>query len=160
MNSFITERETLNALQAHPTFEQSVPPSFLQHKEPKVWKANLWPAEWPADPAKEWCPPGHGDLYAALTTSGLLRRLLNDGYTYAFISNSDNLGATLDLRILGYLAQQEVPFLMEVADRTTADRKGGHLAQRPDGQLILREIAQCPAGRVGKFPGYRTLSIL
>ncbi len=151
MNSFSTERETLNALQAAEGFQQESPLSFLQHKEPKVWKADLWPAEWPADPAKEWCPPGHGDLYAALTTSGILRHLIDSGYTYAFVSNSDNLGATLDLRILGYLHEQNVPFLMEVAERTAADRKGGHLAQRPDGQLILREIAQCPAEELASF---------
>lgn len=151
MNSFSTERDTLLALQDNSTFQQSIPLSFLQHKEPKIWKADLWPAEWPADPSKEWCPPGHGDLYAALVTSGLLRRLLQEGYTYAFVSNSDNLGATLDLRILGYITEREVPFLMEVAERTPADRKGGHLAQRPDGQLLLREIAQCPADEIADF---------
>ncbi|MEZ4681815.1 MAG: UTP--glucose-1-phosphate uridylyltransferase [Caldilineaceae bacterium] len=151
MNSFSTERETLAALEEQHEFGQDIPLSFLQHKEPKIWKADLWPAEWPTDPAKEWCPPGHGDLYAALTTSGLLQRLLDEGYTYAFVSNSDNLGATLDLKILGYVAKHEVPFLMEVAARTAADRKGGHLAQRPDGQLILREIAQCPEEELASF---------
>ncbi len=151
MNSFSTERDTLTALHHHPGFRQEIPLSFLQHKEPKLWKADLWPAEWPADPAKEWCPPGHGDLYAALVTSGLLRRLLREGYTYAFVSNSDNLGATLDPSILGYLSRHEVPFMLEVAQRTAADRKGGHLAQRPDGQLILREIAQCPAEELESF---------
>lgn len=40
---------------------------------------------------------------------------------------------------------------MEVADRTRADSKGGHLARRPDGQLILREIAQCPSDELEKF---------
>jgi UTP--glucose-1-phosphate uridylyltransferase len=50
----------------------------------------------------------------------------------------------LDPAILGYFAQEKLPFLMEVADRTLADRKGGHLAQRPDGQLLLRESSQCP----------------
>ena len=33
---------------------------------------------------------------------------------------------------------------MEAADRTESDRKGGHLARRPDGGLVLREIAQTP----------------
>ena len=74
-----------------------------------------------------------------------MAQLLAQGYEYAFVSNADNLGATLDLRILGYLATAQLPFLMEVAERSAADRKGGHLAQRPDGQLILREIAQCAA---------------
>lgn len=151
MNSFNTERETLHALEAKRTFHQELPLSFLQHKEPKIWREDLWPAQWPDDPSKEWCPPGHGDLYAALVTSGLLQRLLDEGYTYAFVSNSDNLGATLDLHILGYLVENEVPFLMEVAERTPADSKGGHLAQRPDGQLILREVAQCPEEDLASF---------
>ncbi len=72
----------------------------------------------------------------------MLNRLLDAGYEYAFVSNADNLGAVLDPAILGYMADKQLPFLMEVADRTAADRKGGHLARRADGQLLLREIAQ------------------
>ncbi|CAN5459095.1 UTP--glucose-1-phosphate uridylyltransferase [soil metagenome] len=144
MDSFTTQKETLAALAQHSDFTQNIPFDFLQHKVPKVRKLDFSSARWPADPDKEWCPPGHGDLYAALVTSGMLQALLDAGYEYAFVSNSDNLGATLDLRILGYFALNELPFLMEVAERTPADRKGGHLAQRPDGQLILRELAQCP----------------
>jgi UTP--glucose-1-phosphate uridylyltransferase len=151
MDSFHTHQPTLAALARYPDFVQDVPGSFLQHKTPKIFKQDLTPATWPSDPSKEWCPPGHGDLYAALSTSGILRKLLAAGYEYAFISNSDNLGATLDVNILGYFAEQHLPFLMEVAHRTKADSKGGHLAQRPDGQLILREIAQCPANELEKF---------
>ncbi len=151
MNSFSTEHATEAALAAHSEFEQQLASSFLQHKEPKILKETLLPAKWPADPAKEWCPPGHGDIYAALTTSGMLAQLLAQGYEYAFVSNADNLGATLDLSILGYLATAKLPFLMEVAARTAADRKGGHLAQRPDGQLILREIAQCAESELDAF---------
>ena len=41
--------------------------------------------------------------------------------------------------------RERVPFLMEVADRTPADRKGGHLARRAGGGgLVLREVAQTP----------------
>jgi UTP--glucose-1-phosphate uridylyltransferase len=58
------------------------------------------------------------------------------------VSNSDNLGAVLDPRILAWFAREQVPFLMEVADRTEADKKGGHLARRREGGLVLREIAQ------------------
>jgi UTP--glucose-1-phosphate uridylyltransferase len=76
---------------------------------------------------------------------------LEGGYEYAFVSNADNLGAVLDSAILGYFAQERLPFLMEVADRTAADRKGGHLAQRPDGQLILRELSQCPPAEIDFF---------
>ena len=35
--------------------------------------------------------------------------------------------------------------MMEVTDRTEADRKGGHIARRrEDGRLVLRETAQTP----------------
>ncbi|MCB0063520.1 MAG: UTP--glucose-1-phosphate uridylyltransferase, partial [Caldilineaceae bacterium] len=69
----------------------------------------------------------------------------------AFISNVDNLGATLDLDILGYFAAKQLPFLMEVAKRTSADRKGGHLAQNDRQGLILREVAQCPPDEIDDF---------
>lgn len=151
MNSFTTDTESLAALASSPQLTQSLPFRFLQHKEPKILKSTLQPATWPADPEKEWCPPGHGDIYAALMTSGMLAQMIDGGFEYAFVSNSDNLGAVLDLRILGYMATAQLPFLMEVADRTPADRKGGHLAQRPDGQLILRELAQCPPEEVDAF---------
>ena len=63
---------------------------------------------------------------------------------YMFVSNSDNLGATLDLDLLSYFAQKEYGFMMECCTRTEADKKGGHLALRTaDNQLILRESAQC-----------------
>jgi UTP--glucose-1-phosphate uridylyltransferase len=97
-----------------------------------------------ADPDLEWAPPGHGDLYASLQADGVLDGLVEGGYRYAFVSNSDNLGATVDARILAWFAAEGLPFLMEVADRTAADRKGGHLARRPGGGLVLREIAQVP----------------
>lgn len=151
MNSFSTQEDSLAALTQHPDFFQDVPFDFLQHKVPKVRKWDFAPAEWPDDPDKEWCPPGHGDLYSALMTTGMLKTLLNAGYEYAFVSNSDNLGATLDPKILGYFVHHQLPFLLEVAQRTPADRKGGHLAQRPDGQLILRELAQCPPAEEAEF---------
>jgi UTP--glucose-1-phosphate uridylyltransferase len=63
---------------------------------------------------------------------------------YAFVSNADNLGAVLDLDILGWIATERIPFVMEVADRSEADKKGGHVARDLDGRLLLRESAQCP----------------
>lgn len=151
MNSFATDGASLDVLSRYPNLDRKLPLSFLQHKQPKVSAVDFSPAKFPDDPELEWCPPGHGDLYVALATSGILDRLLAAGFEYAFVSNADNLGAVLDMRILGYFASHRLPFLMEVADRTPADRKGGHLAQRPDGQLILREIAQCPAEDMGAF---------
>lgn len=152
MDSFHTREDSLAALAVHEGIEADVPLDFVQNKEPKIRADDLMPVSWPPDPDLEWCPPGHGDLYTALVTSGMLQALLDRGYEYAFVSNSDNLGAVLDPRILAWFAAERIPFLMEVADRTEADRKGGHLAARAaDGQLVLREIAQTPEGDLDAF---------
>ena len=152
MNSFRTREDSLAALAAHGPLSADLDPDFVQSKVPKLLDdGTLAPVSWPADPELEWAPPGHGDLYPALAGSGMLARLLEQGYRYAFVSNADNLGATLDPRILAWIAREEVPFLMEVADRTAADRKGGHLAQRPGGGLVLREVAQTPAEDLDAF---------
>jgi UTP--glucose-1-phosphate uridylyltransferase len=145
MNSFSTREPSLERLSRYAGLEGDVPLDFLQNKEPKLVADTLEPVTWEADPGLEWAPPGHGDLYPALVSSGMLATLLEHGYRYAFVANVDNLGAVLDPRILGWMAREEIPFLMEVADRTGADRKGGHLARRAgeDG-LVLREIAQTP----------------
>ncbi len=130
MDSFSTHDATLAAVAAHPTSRADLVVAFEQHMVPKITKADFTPGEWPSDPRLEWCPPGHGNLYAALATSGALDRLLGAGYEHAFISNVDNLGAVIDPAILGYFAEQRHGFMMEVTDRTEADKKGGHLARR------------------------------
>ncbi|HVP30724.1 MAG TPA: UTP--glucose-1-phosphate uridylyltransferase [Myxococcota bacterium] len=152
MDSFRTRDDSLAALRRHPGLETDVPLDFLQHKVPRILASDLSPVVWPRDPSLEWCPPGHGDLYLALATSGVLERLRRAGYRYAFVSNADNLGATLDLALLGWFASEGAPFAMEVADRTAADRKGGHLARRRGGgPLVLRESAQCPPADSAAF---------
>lgn len=143
MNSFSTSDDTLAALAKYPQLGDLKALELMQNKILKVDAKTLAPAEWPANPSLEWCPPGHGDLYAALAANGNLDKLIADGINYVFVSNSDNLGATLDLALLTYFADSGAPFLMEVTARTSSDRKGGHLALR-DGQFILRESAQCP----------------
>jgi UTP--glucose-1-phosphate uridylyltransferase len=149
MNSFSTQPDTLAKLaEINPS---PVPLFFLQHKFPKIMQSDLSPATCPRDPGLEWNPPGHGDLYTALYTSGMLERLLAGGVHYAFISNSDNLGATLDSAILGYFTDKKFPFMMEVAQRTPSDIKGGHLARHKNGNLILREAAQCPQSETRAF---------
>lgn len=154
MNSFSTDHDTRDRLAAYPALtegQDGVPLAFLQHRVPKIAQSDHGPVTWTAAPELEWCPPGHGDIYTALVTSGTLDALLRAGCEYAFISNSDNLGATLDLHILGYFAERRIPFMMEVTRRTEADRKGGHLAHVPDGGFILRESAQCPDDEQEEF---------
>lgn len=152
MDSFHTRDDTLAALSRYrelPT--PGIDLDFLQHKVPRIRADSLQPVVWPERPEHEWCPPGHGDVYAALRTSGMLKTLLQAGFEYVFLSNSDNLGAVVSPRILGWLAEQNVPFLMEVAERTISDKKGGHLARVRGGGLTLRESAQCPPDEIDEF---------
>jgi UTP--glucose-1-phosphate uridylyltransferase len=152
MNSFATREDSLAALERHPGIASDVPADFVQNKVPKVTADGFEPVDWEADRGLEWAPPGHGDVYTALVTSGLLDELLAKGYRYAFLSNSDNLGAVLEPRILSWFARSGAPFLMEVTDRTPSDRKGGHVAHHTrDGRLVLREIAQTPDEDVDAF---------
>jgi len=152
MNSYRTREGSLRLLQRYPGIALAqLPLDFLQHRVPKVLADGLTPATHPADPDLEWCPPGHGDLFAALLTSGVLRRLLETGHEYAFVSNADNLGASVDPELLGYMVATGATFLMEAADRTSADRKGGHVCRLADGRLTLRESAQCRADEVEGF---------
>jgi UDP-N-acetylglucosamine pyrophosphorylase len=154
MNSFSTSGATLAHLARYAAagLATAAEVELMQNQIPKIDAATLAPVVWPADPALEWCPPGHGDLFPALVGSGWLDRLLAEGVRYAFVSNSDNLGAILDPTLLRYFAASGAPFLMEVTRRTAADRKGGHLARRKsDGRLLLREVAQCPAEDLDAF---------
>src|SRR5215211_7202044 len=84
MNSFRTHQDTLAALARYDDLPVAgLDLDFVQNQEPKVRTDDLTPVEWPIDPSLEWCPPGHGDLYTAIASSGILDRLLSLGYHYA-----------------------------------------------------------------------------
>lgn len=149
MNSFSTHEDTISAISKLNPID--FPLLFLQHKFPKILREGFGPALWPDNTELEWNPPGHGDIYTALYTSGTLQNLIDDKIIFAFISNSDNLGATMDESLLGYFSENKLPFMMEVAERTPADLKGGHLARHRNGRFILRESAQCPNDELNAF---------
>ncbi|MCA9073626.1 MAG: UTP--glucose-1-phosphate uridylyltransferase [Planctomycetaceae bacterium] len=154
MNSFSTRVESIEHLARYPDLaNHDGSLDFVQNKVPKLDPKTHAPVSWRDDPDLEWCPPGHGDLYPSLLGNDrLLDRLLDQGVRYLFVSNADNLGATVDPRLLRYFAESDQSFLMEVAGRTEVDRKGGHLARRKsDGRLVLRELAQCPTEDVDDF---------
>lgn len=153
MDSFRTSEDSLAVLGKYPDLPvDGLPLEFLQNKEPKLLVDGLTPAEWPEDPSLEWCPPGHGDIYTAVLASGALDALIDAGFRYATVSNSDNLGAVPNARIAGWFAATGAPFAVEACRRTEADRKGGHLAVRKaDGQLVLREVAQTDPAEMEHF---------
>ncbi|MGD9958125.1 UTP--glucose-1-phosphate uridylyltransferase [Nocardioides sp.] len=146
MDSFRTSADTMAALARYDTLPvDGLPLEFLQSKEPKLLEKDLSPVLHVKNPDLEWCPPGHGDLYPSLRSTGVLDQLIAAGYTQAFVSNSDNLGAVPDPRVAGWFAQSGAPFAIEAVRRTASDRKGGHFARRKnDGRIVLRETAQTP----------------
>ncbi len=153
MNSFRTQEDTLAAMAQHPDIPiEGLPLDFVQSQEPKLRVSDLTPIEWPANPTLEWCPPGHGDIYTSLLSTGLLDTLIDRGFRYASVSNSDNLGAIPDPVLAGWFADNGAAVAMEVCRRTAADRKGGHLAlRRSDGRIILREVAQTDPSEMDAF---------
>lgn len=163
MDSFNTQADSKEELDRI-GFSQSMPTSFLQNKVPRLLKDNLTPIL-VSDPKEEWCPPGHGDIYLSLRETGILKSLLEKGYEYAFISNGDNLGATIEPHILEYLRREGLEFAMEMTPKTLADTKGGAIYRKMvDGKfecLELLETAQVPKENEHEFSGmgkFRTFS--
>ncbi len=155
MNSFNTDEETNKIINKYNHIKVKIF-TFNQSRYPRIDRDNLLPiartASYNSELDEAWYPPGHGDLYESLNNSGLLDMFIKDGKEYMFVSNSDNLGAGVDLNILNYLmdpeAEKKAPeFLMEVTDKTRADVKGGTLVNY-DGKLRLLEIAQVPKDHV------------
>lgn len=157
MNSFNTDEDTNKILQKYKHHRVKIH-TFNQSRYPRINKESLLPIAknmgMSGENGEAWYPPGHGDIYASFSNSGVLDKLIADGKEYIFVSNIDNLGATVDLFILHHLmsqpADRRCEFIMEVTDKTRADVKGGTLIQYED-HLRLLEIAQVPKAHVDEF---------
>ncbi|MCI1890359.1 MAG: UTP--glucose-1-phosphate uridylyltransferase, partial [Bifidobacterium crudilactis] len=167
MNSFRTSADTKRVLNRTKAFEQhDIPVEIIQHIEPKILADTGEPVDFPDNRDLEWCPPGHGDVFSTIHESGLLEALEEQGIEYLFISNSDNLGARPSRTLAGHFAESGSSFMVEVAKRTNADRKGGHIVvDKHSGQLLLREMSQVRPGdqraatNIKKHPYFNTNSI-
>jgi UTP--glucose-1-phosphate uridylyltransferase len=74
------------------------------------------------------------------------------------MSNADNLGAVADAKILNYMIEKKIPFLIEVTAKTAADVKGGTLYEQ-EGRLKLLEIAQVPDEYIEEFCSPQKFSV-
>jgi UDP-N-acetylglucosamine pyrophosphorylase len=127
MNSFNTADDTARVIQKYQNHNLDII-NCVQSRYPRISRDSLLPIPRFASEEKGgWYPPGHGDLYDAVMNSGLVDSLLAAGKEYLFVSNSDNLGATADLKILQHMIDSQSEFIMEVTDKTKADVKGGTL---------------------------------
>lgn len=148
MNSFYTHEETqayLNALK----FSSKII-GFQQNKFPRLHADGLMPLAPDKFGSHTYYPPGHGDFYQCVWQQGILQQLIDAGKEILFMSNADNLGAVADPVILNYMDEFNVPFLMEMTPKTSADVKGGTLYEQ-DGKLKLLEIASVPDDKVDDF---------
>ena len=152
MNSFFTHHPTMKIVGRH----SNPPLTFIQNQVPRLLGDTFAPLETGTD--DDWAPPGHGDVYLSLKTSGLLDDLISRGFRWAFVSNLDNLAACVEPWILGLLESEEIDFLLEVTDRTEADRKGGTLVIR-NGHLDLLEIGQVSPNDTEAFMDMRRFRV-
>ena len=155
MNSFNNHEETQKVFRKYT--HVNVPLyCFKQSQYPQIFKESFRtvPRSMSEEDKESWYPPGHGDFYQSFYNSGLLQKFIDDGKEYLFVSNIDNLGATIDLSILNYLlsqsCEQRSEFVMEVTDKTKADVIGGTLIKYKE-KLRLLEISQVPKDYVEDF---------
>ncbi len=67
---------------------------------------------------------GHGDLPDALRRSGLLAEFVRRGGRTVWIANLDNLGASIDLALLGLFLEGGADVMVEAAPKQAGDRGG------------------------------------
>ena len=154
MNSFNTDKDTEHSIKKYSANRIRIR-SFNQSRFPRVYKDSLLPVPTEYDsPLDAWYPPGHGDLFESLHVSGELDALIAQGREILFVSNGDNLGATVDLKILNHMIETGAEYIMELTDKTRADVKGGTLISY-DGQVRLLEVAQVPKEHIDEFKNIR-----
>ena len=85
---------------------------------------------------------GHGDLVDAVRRSGLLDSFRAAGGKTVWITNLDNLGATVDPAILGAFLAAGAPVMVEVCDKVAGD-KGG-VPVHAEGHLQVLEEFRLP----------------
>ncbi|TYH04955.1 hypothetical protein ES288_A08G046600v1 [Gossypium darwinii] len=158
MNSFNTHDDTLKIVEKYANSNIQIH-TFNQSQYPRLVAEDFTPFPCKGQPGKDgWYPPGHGDVFPALMNSGKLATFLSQDKEYAFVANSDNLGAIVDLKILNHLVKNKNEYCMEVTPKTLADVKGGTLISY-EGKVQLLEIAQVPDAHVNEFKSIEKFKI-
>lgn len=86
--------------------------------------------------------PGHGDLSFALRRSGILSRFIAEGGRLLYMSNVDNLAATLDPAVIGAHLASGCAVTAEVVSKDPGDAGGA--PARVDGTLQIVESFRFP----------------
>jgi len=113
MNSFNTDEQTKQTIQKYKGRRVSIY-TFLQSKFPLMFRDTLAMVAASDDEDEFFYPPGSGDVFKSLDRSGLLADFKKEGKEYMFLSNVENLGATVDVKILDHFVSQQLDFLLEL----------------------------------------------
>ena len=99
--------------------------------------------------------PGHGDLPFALQRSGVLEDFIARGGRWLTVSNVDNLGASLDPRVIGLHIEKGTPMTVEIVRPNQRD-VGGFPAI-VNGKMMIVEAFRAPASfDVNTIPVFNT----
>ena len=159
MNSFNTDTETAKIIQKYQNTNVTIT-TFQQSRYPRIDKDSLEPMPLTHEGYKhsDWYPPGHGDVFTSLYNSGLVDTLLAQGKEYIFVSNVDNLGATVDVNILKMIVDSNCEYCMELTNKTRADIKGGTIISY-NGKVSLLEVAQVPKKYMEEFKSVKKFKV-
>ncbi|MEM9193217.1 MAG: UTP--glucose-1-phosphate uridylyltransferase [Myxococcota bacterium] len=111
------------------------------------------------DGAPSLYAPGHGDFSFALRRSGVLSQFREQGGKHLFMSNVDNLVATLDPAVVGAHIDFGRPITVEVADKAPGD-KGGAPARVDDVLQIVESFRFPEAFDQDRIPVFNTNTLL
>jgi len=150
MNSFYTDQTTKDYLKNISKEQLTNIYTFNQNCYPRIIKDTGEYFDIKTDNIDHLYPPGHGDLLQSFGNSNIIDKLISKGIKYVFISNSDNLGATLDFKILNDLIQSDTDFAIELTPKTLNDVKGGTLIKY-ENKYRMFEVAQCPPDKLSEF---------
>lgn len=155
MNSFNTDEFTQNKINQYKQNKSHLPniidiKTLNQHIFPRIIIEDKTFMSKSFDYNESWYPPGHANIYDILIEDGIAQDLLNRGIEYVFISNVDNLAATIDTNIIYHMINNEIDFIMEVTKKTINDVKGGTLINYQN-KLTLFEFVQCPPDKINQF---------
>lgn len=148
MNSFITDEQMKPHIENIKDLEIY---TFLQNRFPRIFEKTWEPIpDSPEFPNSGWNPPGHADVYNCLRDSGLLDKFIRQGKKYMMVSNIDNVGARLDLKILNKVISEQIPYACEIVDRHPDEWKGG-LPIIYENHKKLLETVQVPPNHMDEF---------
>jgi len=145
MNSPKTHEETLELLKKYPQEEGKITiHTFVQSEHPLMHKDTLAPVAKSKEERQFWIPPGSGEVFSGLLRAGLLEKFKQQGKEFLFISNVENMGATIDLRLLNNIYTGEIDFQLELTNRVSTDHHGGLPMSYKEGRVHVMEISQVP----------------